>query len=83
MLTYDKLWALFKHFDTDDSGYITPDNIKEAFAKAGKNVSEEDIKHILENHDLEKNGMLSFDEFKQMFVDTAGESAILRGGSFR
>ena len=23
VLTYDKLWALFKHFDTDDSGVIT------------------------------------------------------------
>ena len=24
VLTYDKLWALFKYFDTDDSGIITP-----------------------------------------------------------
>jgi calcium-dependent protein kinase len=28
VLTYEKLWALFKHFDTDDSGTITPDNLK-------------------------------------------------------
>ncbi len=31
VLTYDKLWALFKHFDTDETGVITPENIKEAF----------------------------------------------------
>lgn len=24
VLTYDRLWALFKYFDTDCSGYITP-----------------------------------------------------------
>lgn len=23
VLTYDRLWALFKYFDTDSSGYIT------------------------------------------------------------
>lgn len=36
VLTYEKLWALFKHFDTDDSGTITPANLKDAFANAGK-----------------------------------------------
>lgn len=36
VLTYEKLWALFKHFDTDDSGTITPQNLKEAFANAGR-----------------------------------------------
>ena len=24
VLTYEKAWALFKYFDTDDSGTITP-----------------------------------------------------------
>ncbi len=69
VLTYDKLWALFKHFDTDDSGMITPENIREAFNKAGKHLTDEDLKSILENHDIEKNGKISFDEFKMMFVD--------------
>ena len=31
VLTNEKLFALFKHFDTDNSDYITPDNIREAF----------------------------------------------------
>ena len=31
VLTDVKLYALFKHFDTDNSEYITPDNIREAF----------------------------------------------------
>lgn len=48
VLTYDRLWALFKYFDTDSSGYITPANLKEAFAKSGKTLSEEEIKHILD-----------------------------------
>ena len=44
VLTYDRLWALFKYFDTDSSGYITPANMKEAFAKTGKTLTESDIK---------------------------------------
>jgi len=71
VLTYDKMWALFKHFDTDDSGFITPENIREAFGKVGKNLSDKDINDIIENHDIEKNGMISFEEFKQMFIENA------------
>ncbi len=32
VLTDEKLLALFKHFDTDNSDFITPDNIREAFS---------------------------------------------------
>ena len=39
VLSEDKLWALFKYFDTDNSGIITPTNLKEAFAKTGKILS--------------------------------------------
>lgn len=70
MLTYDRLWALFKYFDTDSSGYITPANIKEAFAKTGKKITDEDVKHILQSHDIEKNGILSFDEFRLILVSS-------------
>ena len=31
VLTDKRIYALFKHFDTDNSDYITPDNIREAF----------------------------------------------------
>ena len=44
VLTYDRLWALFKYFDTDSSGYITPENLMDAFGKTGKALSEADIK---------------------------------------
>jgi Ca2+-binding EF-hand superfamily protein len=58
--------ALFKHFDVDNSDYITPDNIKEALKKVGKSISDKEISEVLQHHDLEKNGKISFDEFKVM-----------------
>ena len=67
VLTNEMLWALFKHFDTDDSGYITPENIREAMEKAGKKISDTEMKEVMREHDIEKNGLISFEEFKQMF----------------
>ena len=69
VITTEMLWALFKHFDTDDSGYITPDNIVESFEKAGREVTQDDIQKILDEHDIENNGKINFDEFKVMMSD--------------
>jgi len=69
VLTQDKMWALFKHFDTDDSGFITPENIKEAFEKTGKHISDKELANILKSHDVMHNGRITFEEFKLMFMD--------------
>ena len=71
VLTYDRLWALFKYFDTDSSGYITRENLKEAFAKTGKTLSEDEVRHILDQHDLKKNGVIDFEEFREIFFSSA------------
>ena len=69
VLTQEKLVQLFKHFDVDDTDFITPDNLKEAFAQAGKTLTDEDIAAILKEHDIVGDGKLNFDEFKQIFFD--------------
>ena len=43
ILTQEKLMQLFKHFDLDNSDYITPANLKQAFAQSGKELSDADI----------------------------------------
>ena len=67
VLTYEKLYALFKHFDTDDSGFITPENLKESFAVGGRDLSDEQVGIILKDHDIKGDGQLSFEEFKAIF----------------
>ena len=39
-LTHEKLEAIFKSFDIDNTGEITAQNLKDAFSKFGKEVSE-------------------------------------------
>ena len=69
VLTGEKLYALFKHFDTDNSEYITPDNIREAFQQSGRELSELQTRKILSTHDSMGDGKLSFSEFKAIFFE--------------
>ena len=69
VLTQEKLYALFKHFDTDNSEYITPENIAEAFYQNGKELSEVQTKQIMQDHDLMGDGRLSFSEFRAIFFE--------------
>ena len=46
-LTQERLESIFKTFDVDGSGQITPQNIKDAFSKFGREVSDEEIETIL------------------------------------
>jgi Ca2+-binding EF-hand superfamily protein len=40
--------AIFKSFDVDDDEMITDLNLKNAFTKLGKDISEDELKHIFQ-----------------------------------
>ena len=75
VLTEEKLYALFKHFDTDNSEFITPDNIREAFKQNGRELSVKQTKQILRDHDVIGDGQLNFDEFKAIFFDQKDDNS--------
>ena len=59
--------SLFSVFDTDQSGFITQDNIKFAFQKLGQRVPDSVIKEVISKHDVKQSGVINFDEFKAIF----------------
>jgi calcium-dependent protein kinase len=67
-LTEDKLMAIFNAFDVDKTGFITAKNIKDAFSKFGKKISDKDIQVIMDQHDIDGGKSIDFDEFKQMMM---------------
>jgi len=69
ILTHDRLEALFKQFDIDNTNEITADNIKDAFAKLGKVVTDEELEEIMKKHDVSGDRAISFDEFKKMMLE--------------
>lgn len=66
-MTEEKMWMMFKHFDVDDTDYISKDNIAEAMQKLGKTITAEEIQQSLKIHDIKQDGRISFEEFKIMF----------------
>ena len=68
-LTDAKLISVFNFFDTDHSGFITEQNIKFAFQKLGQELPTDVIKQLLKRHDIKKDGIISFDEFKVIFQE--------------
>ena len=68
VMTQERLQSIFNTFDVDRSGFITAQNIKDAFSKLGREISEKDIKKIFKEHDLDQDEFVSFEEFKNMML---------------
>jgi calcium-dependent protein kinase len=66
-LVEQKLWEAFKVLDADNSGYITSNNLKQAFDQMGKHYDQETLQGMIREADIEKDNQISFDEFKQIF----------------
>ena len=60
--------AIFQQFDTDNSGFITRQNIKIAMEKMGRDISDEEIDNIMKEHDAGGNDQLEYDEFARIFM---------------
>ena len=63
----DKLQAVFNQFDTDGSGVITSENIITAMNKIGHDITQEELDTIMKEHDIHGNGVISYEEFRQIF----------------
>ena len=68
VLNESKMWALFKQFDTDDTGFITKENMKDAFKKLGKHITDKEINEAMKQHDTTKTDVISWPEFKEMLM---------------
>ena len=81
-LTKEKLWIAFKHFDTDDSNYITPHNIKTAMIKYGKEVTDEEALQLIQDGDYTKDGKISFAEFCTMMLEDHDGQIVTSSSSY-
>jgi len=68
---YDMLNATFRRFDTDNSGYITPANLREVL---GESFDGADVKQLIQEADFVGDGQISFDEFLQFLNFSVSEA---------
>ncbi|XP_054819385.1 calcium-dependent protein kinase 2-like [Prosopis cineraria] len=57
------LKEMFKNMDTDGSGTITVEELKQGLAKQGTKLSEQEVKQLMEAADADGNGTIDYDEF--------------------
>ena len=57
----EKLWSVFKYFDTNDTGYITAESVIDALKESGVMVNEEGLRD-------------TFKEFKAIAFKSFGEN---------
>ncbi|KAK7276654.1 hypothetical protein RIF29_17798 [Crotalaria pallida] len=57
------LKQMFKGMDTDNSGTITIEELKQGLAKQGTKLTEQEVKQLMEAADADGNGTIDYDEF--------------------
>ncbi|MBA0704244.1 hypothetical protein Golax_016514 [Gossypium laxum] len=61
----DHLYHAFQHFDKDNSGYITTEELDQALREYGMH-DDQDIKEIISEVDIDNDGRINYDEFVAM-----------------
>lgn len=65
-MTKDRLAGAFKLFDKDDSGFVTPQEIREVLSAQENRVPQDIIDVIIKQVDQNGDGEISLDEFVEM-----------------
>lgn len=61
--TSSEIRAAFNHFDKDNNGFISAEELKECMKKLGKNFTDREINRMIKSIDRDGNGMISLEEF--------------------
>ena len=57
----EELSDVFKVFDKDNSGFISASELKEVSSKLGRNLTDEDVKEMMKETDLDEDGKISYE----------------------
>ena len=57
----EELRDVFKAFDKDNSGFISASELKEVSSKLGRNLTDEDVKEMMKETDLDEDGKISYE----------------------
>lgn len=67
--TRERLQSLFTKFDMKNKANITGKTLKDAFSKLGHNMTDQEVEEIMNEHDVDNDHQITFDEFKKMILD--------------
>mgnify|MGYP001140977776 FL=1 len=59
----EELIAAFHAFDVEGKGFITAEELRQAMINFGEPLSEEELQHLLNMADVDRDGRINFVEF--------------------
>ena len=65
-LTHEKLWILFKHYDTNNNNLITTEGLRLALNHSGARKSKLEVKNMINENNPKRRGTLDYGEFSKM-----------------
>ena len=64
----EELVEVFKRFDKNNDEKIDAEDLKIIFQELGEEVSDEDCRIMIDEHDIDGDGFLNFDEFVNLMM---------------
>lgn len=66
----ERVREIYIQMDTNNDGLLQPDEIKKGFANSYElEMAAEDLDHLFDSMDLDKNGVIDFQEFLEATVN--------------
>lgn len=59
----------FRVFDQDGNGFISPIELQSVMSSLGERLSEEEIKDMIQEADLDKDGQVDYTEFVKVMIN--------------
>ncbi|KAI4368380.1 hypothetical protein MLD38_016942 [Melastoma candidum] len=66
--TEEELKEAFKVFDTDQNGFISPNELRQVMINLGEKLTDEEVEHMIKEADLDGDGLVNYKEFVQMMT---------------
>ena len=64
----EELVELFKFFDRDSNNTVDIHDLAEAFNELGEKISDEELREMVDEHDLDGDGCFNFKEFVRLMM---------------
>ncbi|KAJ8760747.1 hypothetical protein K2173_017887 [Erythroxylum novogranatense] len=64
----EELTEVFRVFDKDQDGYISPTELRHVMISLGEKLTEEELEQMIKEADLDGDGQVNYDEFVRMML---------------
>jgi len=69
----EKLWEVFKVFDSDSSGSISTEELGQVMRSLGQSPNETELRDLIKEVDVDFSGTIDFQEFKALMIAQQGD----------